>query len=485
MAGTRLFFVLVSGILLLQAAWAMVVPPFRGLDEHDHAYKAAAVARGDWSPHHEASEQGWGELVVVPRDLVIAAHPICVSLPYTTDDNCSPIEEVGGGNVTVASSAARYNPVFYYVIGSAARPFAGVNALYAMRATAALLCAVLIGYAGVVTRRWARTRWPLVALAMAATPILVYSTAVAAPNGVEMAGALLVWCSLLGLASRSPDAADVRQLLVAACVGALPLVTVRALGPLWLLLILATLAWLFRRSDLARLLRRRDTVLSIASTALVIALAMAWTLAASTNQPGPGTDGLPGSPWKVMPQNWVLWVLQSIAAFPSRNEAAPAALYAVALLASWLLLALAWRVGTRRNRWVLLGIAGVASVVPIAFTVATYHQLGVAWQGRYGYPYALGFFLVAGFAIDRKDAPASRTAVWPPLAAAATVLTTQLIGQLHVLFQQRSVSPLAGTPEWSIPSTTLIVALTATGSVLIAAALTNRPRRDLPSSLTR
>ena len=38
---------LVVGALLTQAAWLLSVPAFRGVDEFDHVYRAAAVARGE------------------------------------------------------------------------------------------------------------------------------------------------------------------------------------------------------------------------------------------------------------------------------------------------------------------------------------------------------------------------------------------------------------------------------------------------------
>ena len=61
------------GVLLVQAAWVLAVPPFRGSDEHDHAYKAAAVARGDWSWDHEVSPMGWGAFVRAPADCSVPA----------------------------------------------------------------------------------------------------------------------------------------------------------------------------------------------------------------------------------------------------------------------------------------------------------------------------------------------------------------------------------------------------------------------------
>ena len=176
----RVFVWALLGIFAVQVAWVFTVPPFRGLDEHDHSYKVAAVARGDWSPRHEVSPDGWGEFVVVPAALVEAASPVCEALPYTTSDNCSAGPSHGGGLVEVADSAARYNPAFYALVGIPARWADGADSLYAMRLTAVFLCALLIAGAVTVLRSWAETDAPLVGLLLALTPTMVYTTSVGA-----------------------------------------------------------------------------------------------------------------------------------------------------------------------------------------------------------------------------------------------------------------------------------------------------------------
>ena len=155
--------------MLLQAAWILTVPPFRGIDEFDHAFRAAAVARGEWVAG-EAAEDGRGQLVTVPRSLVEAAHGQCVALSYTGPDNCSPVESVSDGNVTVASAAASYHPAFYWVIGTAALPFDGAASLYAMRIATALLSLLFIGLAAWSVAKLPG-RWPLAGLVLALTPV--------------------------------------------------------------------------------------------------------------------------------------------------------------------------------------------------------------------------------------------------------------------------------------------------------------------------
>jgi hypothetical protein len=468
----------ILGTLLIQAAWALVVPPFRGLDEHEHVYRAAAVARGDWGGRHEASEQGWGEFVVVPDDIVKAANPVCQSLPYTTPDNCSPGEHRGEGQVTVASSAARYNPVFYFVVGTAALPFTGVDAVYAMRAATALICATLIGLAAVAIRRWARSPWPMAALLLAGTPMMLYSTAVAAPNGVEVSSALLVWAAMMGLVRGPDDPRTVRAFLVLATVGAIPLTTVKQLGPLWLLLIALTAMLLMPRKRLMGLLGSGDFLMCVAAVLVATILGVGWTLHAGAIDASMGASHFEGSPWSVIPGQWGLWFMQSIGAFPAQDDLAPPILYAIALVALWVFLAVAWRVANWSIRRALLMVVMLASAVPIAATVTSFEQIGTFWQGRYGYPYAMGFILICGYALDRHEPLSNSIRAWPVWAACAVGLTIELIGQLDVLAEELRSSPLSATNLWQAPAPGLVIALNLAGAGLLAWALSRPVDRD-------
>src|SRR5680860_584803 len=236
----RILVAVFLGTFLLQSAWILAVPPFRGIDEFDHAYRATAVANGEWLAEGVAPENGRGSLVTATDDVVEAAGPECSALPYTGPDNCNAVDDVGEGLVTVGSGAARYHPAFYWVMGKSAALFEGATALYAMRLAAALLCAGLVTLAMHNVMLWSRTRWPYVALLVSITPVLVYSTAVAAPNGVEMAAGLSLWPALLGFGRGDLSPNVERALLWATVPGGVVLTTVRSLGPLWLLLVVLT-----------------------------------------------------------------------------------------------------------------------------------------------------------------------------------------------------------------------------------------------------
>ncbi|GCD91782.1 DUF2142 domain-containing protein [Nocardioides sp. LS1] len=471
---------LVAGLVAIQASWILVVPPFRGSDEHDHAYKAAAVARGDFGTTHRAVRGEWGEVVHVPADIVAAAGPVCESLRYTSDGNCGPMAQLGNGQVEVTSSAARYNPLFYAVIGTAARPFSGGTALYAMRITGAVACTLVLGLAIHLRRRSSRGSWGLACLVLALSPVMLYSTAVAAPNGLEMAAGALTWVALLGLRSRR-DLLDSHAFVVGATVGGVLLGFLRTLGPVWLVLIIAIAMLGTPRAHLRELAHRRDLRIGALLVALSSVFGVLWSIGAGTNAPT-GSGSVSGSALPGLPLQMVLWFLQSVAAFPLRNQPAPPTVYVIVLLAWSILFAAGLRTAKRGQRMMMAATIALALVVPMAITISSYQQLGNAWQGRYGYPFSMGVIIVCGFALDGRAARAARAAEqrwWLPASVGVVVIVSELVSQLHVLATEGVSSPLAGTSEWVQPSSLLVGLLTIAGGVLVGLSLRLRDTTTL------
>ncbi len=319
----RLPALLFLGTLLVQAAWILSVPPFRGVDEFDHAYRAAAVARGEWVSSYEPAPDGRGDQVTVPRDLVVAAGPECKALRYTGHDNCNPVGDATGDPVQVATAASRYHPLFYWVMGQPARAFHGSAALYAMRVTAALLCATFVALAGWAVSLWARTPWPLAALLASLTPTVLYSSTIAAPNGVEILAGLSVWVALAGLAAPGVDRPAERALLWAAVPGSMVLATVRSLGIGWLFLcVVLVLAVVGRRRSRQLIQRHRGTLVRCAlPVGAAVVGGMAWLVSVRPNQLEEHSD-YPGAVVGSLIQIPV-WVLQSVATGIGRSTPAP------------------------------------------------------------------------------------------------------------------------------------------------------------------
>jgi hypothetical protein len=462
---------------LLQAAWIFAVPPFRNSDEFDHAYRAAAVADGQWAASKDVAQNGRGDIVRVPKQLVVDAGPECSFLKYVGIDNCYAIHRYDDGTVTVASAAARYNPVYYWLVGTAAKPFDGAQALYVMRVANLLLCAVVVALAGFMTARWASTLWPKIALAVAFTPVMVYSNSVPAPNGLEMSAALGVWTCLLG-AVKVPRA-ERAQYLVAAGAFAVPMAGVRGLGPL--LVALTGLSMLFLatpRQALAMVRENTRASLTFIGAALVAAAAGAWWTLTSGSMQLEDVGHFPHAVTRTFIKV-PLWFFQSIAAFPTRTEPAPMVVYvAGAMLVGTFLVTGAW--AADRTTRIALAVTVVLSVaVPAALEIHAYPTAGDVWQGRYGWPYTLGVVLICGFALDRR--PPSSPFVPPTLVTGWLLyLVAQIVSAANVLVREQHKSPLAGDSRWLLPHLWLVVPLGAAGVAALAYAIHGWPQRQPP-----
>jgi hypothetical protein len=465
--------VVVIGFATLLVAWILVMPPFDGSDEFDHAYRAAAAARGEWLVTPTDATAGTGAWLEVPRDIVDAAGPECRARSYTTSADC--VGTAHGDTVRIASGAGRYHPLFYAAVGAVALPFNGDAALYAMRLATAVLAIALLGLALVAARTW-RPRSALLGPVVACSPVVAYSCSIVAPNGLEIMAALGFWCALVGLCVA--DEFQLRRLTVVAAVAGATLCTLRPLGPFWCLLAgLAVLIAVSRPPGRLRaLLARRDVRVAAGVVTLSAVQSVVWTLAMGALKVRAGSPGHTSLAYRAGKAAVFepLWVLQSIAAFPRRGDATSPAVYLCYLLVFAALMTAGLRCADRRLRIGILVVAAICVMFPFVTTVSSYDAFGVAWQGRYGLPIGVGMVVLAALAIDRRTHPL--TGPWLILGGVLFV-AAQVVSVGYTLHFEMRVSPLADSSAWVQPPMWLAVAIATVGAVLLWwGMLPGRPR---------
>jgi hypothetical protein len=402
LAVRRALLVLV-GVLLLQSAWMLAVPPFRGSDEIDHAFRAAGVATGQWHLSENAHD-GRGQLVWVPRDLADAAAAQCASLSYPGPDNCHPVQ-IRRDRALIATAAGPYDPVFYWVIGTAARPFTGSHALYAMRITTALICALFLALgAGLLTRAGAG-RWITLGFLAAIVPEVVYSSVIAAPDGPEMTLGLVLWASLLALA-RDHGGRQERLLLATAIGAATLLAFIRQLGPLWILAILMSVVVFLGRQRVIDVVRRHRTL--VLSGVVLVFLATVWwalwqLIASHVTTPADAVPQTRETRSWILAFNLPAWILQMIGAFPYRDQPAPLWMYPFVLMVILLFLVGAHRVSrSTRDARSVRAVTVATLVIPVALSLVFMPPYGAIWQGRYELVYVVGILPMCGLLMDRR-----------------------------------------------------------------------------------
>jgi hypothetical protein len=368
----------------------------------------------------------------------------------------------------IATSAGRYNPWFYAVIGYASLPFSGVAALLAMRVAGVLCCWLMLALACVAARRWAQTAWPFLGIALSCTPVLVYSSSIAAPNGLEMCAGITLWCALLGLLGRDHLRIDTRLVVVATLAGTV-LATLRPIGPAWCALVFLT-ALAATRSDLATLRQMARNARVRIAVAILIAstvVGAAWTIVMRTSHLS--TSHMPpityAAQLRITAEQVPLWLFQSIAAFPYRNEPTAPVVYVAYLVLGMGLLVSALTI-LRRDRWLsiaLIAAIGVAIFFPAVSTLATFEKYGASWQGRYGLPYTVGTLLLLTWALDRGGHQISYRVFVPAFALYVVAQTVSVVATLQ---RQIASDPLHGTGAWVAPTAPLLGSLAVLGAAI-------------------
>lgn len=398
---------MLGGLLLVQASWVFALPAFSGVDEFDHVYRAAAVAHGQILAPAEEATRGTGSWMWVPTDIATAARAECQRLTYTSDADCLPSGR-NDGLVRVASGAGRYNPAYYASVGWVSHFFAGSSAVYAMRGITALLAAGLFLGALVSLREARVSMWPVAGTVLAVSPVLLYSTAVVSPNGVEMMAGLAVWTSLTTVL-RKPDTLARGPVAVILVASASVLAMTRSLGLIWLvgILLVCVGAADDRRKVMVQLVRLRRAWISAFAVAVSIVLGLAWTLSQRSYVIGVAPGTASAEERLVFSLKMVfVWMLQAIAAFPARNQPAPTIVYVVFGLLWCALMTLAFLRGSRRTALWGLGVVVAALSFATFVTFWTYNTYGSAWQGRYALPLTVGASMLAGLAlVDRSSPP--------------------------------------------------------------------------------
>lgn len=431
-------------VFVAQTVWILAVPPFRGSDEIDHVYRAVGVASGQWHLSHRAES---GDLFVwVPTDVERAAHAQCMSLMYAVEADCSPTAQRGRDSL-MTTSAGAYDPTYYFVVGNLAKPFHGSGVDYAIRAVTALMCALLIALGvGILTVAGAG-RWTMLGVLTALTPEVIFSTAIAAPNGPEMALAFVLWASLLAAMGQISGSSAQRRLIAIAGAAAIPLTFVRMLGPLWVVMIVGAIVVTFGVS------RTRDIVKSnpvtIASVSGAVFLGVCWWYAWRhiASQITGGSVVPVVAQWQ-RAFDVPLFTMQMVGAFPYREIPAPVWVYPLYLFVVGLVLVLALRhVEGIRFRRAVIGLGLATLVTPVVLNLAFLNVVGNIWQGRYLFPFVIGILPMCGLALDRAGFAPKEGARLMAVCALFLVVS-QVACPYHVQRLELHRSASALDPSW-------------------------------------
>lgn len=394
-----------AAVLSVLFVWSLAMPLLASPDEPAHSVKAAAVVRGQLSGRSVRDGREVQTVVRVPAGFALEKRP-CLSRGGVTAD-CQHLPPTDGHLVEFLTSAGRYPPLYYALVGTPSLVSPGPFGLRLMRVLSAMASAAFLASALTSVRRW-RSRLGAAGVLVAVTPITGFLFASVNPNGLEISAAICTWASALALLD---DPERSRRLVVRTTLAGSALVLTRGLSPLFLALIGVFLLIFTSGDRLRALVRRRDA--QVGAAILVVATGVAvTTLVQLGSLSGPPLPPLPNHGFRTALgkslQNTPLRIQQMIGLTGWLDSPTAPLTNFLWYFALGTLLLLALASGTWRNRIALLLLFGATVLVPSVIEASQAARLNYIWQGRYTLPLAVGLPLCAAWAIRLPAAPQER-----------------------------------------------------------------------------
>ncbi len=491
---------LVAGWALLMAAWAIGNPPFAAPDERSHFLRAASVAEGtlvgeevapmpalvtDPTPQRTAWIAQTSRGVTVPGRLVGGPEADCFVTEPTRSAACATDRPTGvapQGSVAAVTTVGTYEPLAYLLPALATMPAdsAEEGDRLARLALAATALAMLVLAAALAWDREAGGL-SLLGLAVAVTPMVIYSGAILNGSGLEISAGVAFSAALL----RVWREAGASTLGWTGAGGAgVTLALSRSTGPVWVaLLLVGWVALVGPRAIVAAARGRRAA--TAAGGAILAALVgnRVWEAAYGASPPlslraaraavRTGFEQLGFSADDLLGQfGYLEWRL-------------PIALLSLGAAAFAALLVAAFAAGERRERRALVGALAGAVLAPLSLWVLSLRHTGFGLQGRYVLPVLVAVPLLCGEVLVR-----GRARLTAGVRAALVLGVAGAVAVLHLgawWFNARRAAtgtdgPLLflGEAEWSPPlGWAPWLGLAVVGAALVAAAIAGTSRRAL------
>ena len=353
--------------------------------------------RSTYGPHRKFIIQNW--VLDVPEAYAHTNEALCfIRAPdaraKTPARNLTPrcVPSFRGSDrlVKALTYEFRGTPHLYGLLGLPSLIWPDRVSMYLMRALNALVCAAFLASACVSALRRPRRRLSVVGVLAAASPMVWYLGGIINPNGIEIAAAISLWAMILALAAHDSIEPDGR-LVHRAGVAAFALVSIRGLGPGWVIAAVVICAVVAEPRRMRALTRLRSTRvwagLVVASTALTAAWVIHAPLGDQLKHPAIGLrDAVAGLPTILR---------QSVGVFGTDYMPLPRSLDIGWGLVAVAAVGVGLVVATSRQRIALLGTIVASAVLPITTDGLNIPSIGFPWQGRYGLPLTVGIVVIA------------------------------------------------------------------------------------------
>jgi hypothetical protein len=433
-------------MLVVVATWAIGIPRFASPDEPAHIYKAYGTAHGELlgvpAPGFPDNLREFdGPDALGPPNL--GCYNGLPQVPASCATEVSP---------RLISSAARYPPWYYALVGLPVAASGQADRVLPYRLVSAVLCVALLALAMLVGKR--ALRRDVVALQLAAlTPMALFLMGAVNPNAIEIAVFVAVWACL------SRVATDVqiptRLLILASCLSA-AVVLMRPISIVWMAgtVVVAVIATSPRRRR--ELLSWRTLSWVVGPTALALVGSWMWAVYSHIEVKDPrltNTLDLAAALRRSM-ADWGGYFRQTIGVLGWLDTILPSFVYVAWAVALVLIAVIHLRNATRRTAIALAALVIAWLALPLIINGFTNSRAGLTYQGRYSLPLFVGIAFLPMF----NDRSVSRTSRMPQqrgmIGAVLALVVVAEVGAFWQMLRRFTVGAdgkllLTGTLPWT------------------------------------
>jgi hypothetical protein len=465
-------------MLALVLTWAVGMPRFAAPDEPAHIYKAYGTAHG----------QLLGAAVPdLPANYREFDGPDALGPPNLNCYNGQP--DVPASCATdvsprLISSAARYPPWYYGLVGVPVAASGRADRVWPYRFVSAVFCVALLAAGMFVAKR--SVRRDLVPLQFAIlTPMALFLMGSVNPNAIEIAGFVLVWACLVRVVS---EAELSRRLLIVGSIVAAAVVLMRPLAFVWLCGVAAVLFVVAGAERRRALLHRRVWPWAAGPPAVALVASWLWSLYSKIEVKDPRVSSTLtlGGVLRRSIDDWPDYLRQSVGVLGWLDTVLPRFVY-VSWYAALILVAVVFlREASRRSLWAAGCLVAIWLALPLAINAFTNSRAGLTYQGRYTLPLfaGLAFLPMTNYRSPWRD---RRDRQWWLVGLVLALVCVAEVGAFWQMLRRFTVGAdgkivLTGTLGWEPPvAPMLLIAANAVAMLAVVWSVV-RPWRQVEAA---
>ena len=376
-------------LLVVVVTWAVGIPRFASPDEPAHVYKAYGTAHGQLlgkaAPGFPNNLREFdGPAVLGPPNL--NCYNGLPDVPASCATEISP---------RLISSAARYPPWYYGLVGLPVAVSGHADRVLPYRLVSAALCAALVTLAMLLAKRSRRSE--VVSLQLAAlTPMALFLMGSVNPNAIEIAGFVAVWAGLSRV--MTDDEFPMRLLILASFLSA-AVVLMRPIAIVWMAGLVAVAVIAASPSRRREFIARRSLAWAIGPTALALVCSWLWLLYARIELKDQRVDttlSLSSAVRKSI-DLWPTYFRQTIGVLGWLDTTLPFFAYLAWIVVLVIVAFVVLRSAAPRGFWALAALVVVWLALPLLINGFTNSRAGLTYEGRYSVPIFAGLVFLPMF----------------------------------------------------------------------------------------